>query len=179
MSNFEQRYMEWLISQVSVGEWRRYQLLLRRLWNKEFYSIVPHDDNRAADGLILRKTWYAEISGGVGEPNFGPCRVLECLFGIAERINYQIFGSKWSLDIDEIDIFWELIDNLGLSIYSDDYLDDRVMGVDTVLSTFLERKYAKDGSGGNIFIIEDTDKNLRKLELWSQMMLYCEVRWPI
>lgn len=175
----EQQYVDWLISQICVGKHKHYKLLLKRLWDKEFYSLVPHDDNRAADGLNFRRKWYNEISGGDGEPNFGPCRVLECLLGLEERITEQLFGSLWADDMEPAEIFWELVNNMGLTQYSDDYFDDRIMSIDAILLLFLERKYSKNGSGGNIFVIEETDKDFRKLELWSQMMLYCRWRWPI
>lgn len=181
MNEFEERYVEWLISQICVGEHKNYKLLVRRLWNKEFYSLTPHDDNRASDGINFRRKWYAEISGGQGEPNFGPCRILECLLGMEDRIlNDQLFGSAWVDDIESAEIFWGFIDNLGLTKYSDDYIEsNRIMEIDKILLTFLDRKYAKNGSGGNIFVVESTEKDFRKLELWSQMMIYCRSKWPI
>lgn len=179
-NKLEERYLNWLIEQVCIGEYQNYKMLVRRLWAKEFYSLVPHDDNRAADGVSIRKKWYAEISGGVGEPNFGPCRVLECILGLEKRISEQLFGSSWIENMAPAEIFWELIGNMGLLLYSDDYLStDRVDKIDDILTRFLDRKYGKNGSNGNVFYAEDTDKDFRKIELWAQMMIYCRWRWPI
>jgi hypothetical protein len=183
----EELYVEWLISQICINEYTNYKLLIRRLWYKEFYSLVPHDDNRAADGLNFRKKWWPFIAASLDDrtlinedPNFGPCRVLECLLALEERIGEQLFGSCWMEQMAPAEIFWGMVRNMGLLEYSDDYLEaDRIDKIDDILSTFLDRKYAKDGSGGNIFVVKDTNKDFRKLELWAQMMLYCQWKWPI
>jgi hypothetical protein len=97
-----------------------------------------------------------------------------------ERIDEQLFGSKWVSELAPGDIFWELVGNMGLLKYADNFFDDRIVGVDTILTNFLDRKYDKDGKGGNIFHIPNyNEKDLRKIELWSQMMIYCRWRWPI
>ena len=97
--------------------------------------------------MNFRRKWYNEISGGDGEPNFGPCRILECLLGLEERINEQLLGSIWANNMKPAEIFWELVNNMNLLKYSDEYFEDRIMGIDQILSNFLDRKYERNGAG--------------------------------
>lgn len=175
MFSEEREYRDWLIHRFNIVE--DYTYLLRELFNIEFYSLVAYDEDRGKDGLELRNEW-ADLVGYSGSLDFGAANVLEVIIGVAKRIEFHLFGTQYYDDWDEVRIFWELIDNLGLinmhgdlSRYSFDEIRD-------IVTLFLNRKY-KRHKKCNIFDIEDDSKNLNKLNIWTQMGLYIRERWPI
>lgn len=90
-------YFNWLCDKVSGGE--NYYFLLKRLFKREFYSIVPNDDNRALDGLELRHQYNDEtnnldwatniVDGKISDANIdGPCTILEMMIALARRCEW-------------------------------------------------------------------------------------------
>ena len=170
----ERAYRDWLISKVNTVE--DYTYLLRELYSIEFYSIIKYDEDRGMDGLALRDEWAASV-GYKGSLDFGVANVLEVLIGVARRIEFQLFGTQYVDDWDYVRIFWDLIDNLGLgemfgtlSRYTFDEINE-------IVTHFLNRDYFRHKKG-NIFLIEDEAKDLRKLNIWTQMGLYIREKWP-
>lgn len=175
-SNAENSYLTWLVKRMNVVDGKNYGMLLREMYRIEFYSVVKYDEDRGSDGIVLRETWADEV-GYRGNVSFGPPRVLEALVGISLRIEDQIFGGPWADEWDYKNIFWNLIDNLGLIEYdgvlnSIDY--DKVV---TILDRFLARTYQCD-TFGNIFRFSVIPDKMRKMNLWSQMQLYIAEKWP-
>ena len=174
MTSDERDYREWLINMVNIHN-VDYTFLLRELYSIKFYSIVNYDEDRGMDGLVLRDEW----AQGVGfryTPDFGDATVLEVLIGIARRIEFQIFGTPYIDEWDYVRIFWDLINNLGLSKmfgtlsrYNFDEIQENV-------SHFLEKDY-KRHKNSNIFIFENTPPDYRKLNIWTQMGLYIREKW--
>ena len=154
-----------------------YTYLLRELYDIEFYSVVKYDEDRGMDGLNLREKW-ADETVYKGSLDFGVANVLEVLIGIAIRIEYHLFGTKYYDEWDYINIFWDMITNLGLeemygtlSRYTFDEIRQNV-------SHFLNRDYFRHKKS-NIFCFQHPPKNLRKLNIWTQMGLYLQERWPM
>lgn len=171
----EKDYREWLIDKVNAVE--DYTYLLRELYSTEFYSLVKYDEDRGMDGLMLRDEW-ANFVDYRGSLDFGVANVLEVLIGVARRIEFQLFGTPYVDDWDYIRIFWDMIDNLGLinmygtlSRYTFDEISD-------IVTHFLNRTYFRHRKG-NIFILEEESKDLRKLNIWTQMGLYIREKWPL
>ena len=69
MKNAEREYRDWLISLVN-DRTEGYTLLLRELYNIEFYALVDYDEDRGIDGLALRDEWAEGMRGKVSL-NFG------------------------------------------------------------------------------------------------------------
>lgn len=161
-------YYEWLIGHISDIE--NHTIILRELFMRDFYAVLPRDDNRAEDGLELRLYFFEETKGnGVGMPS-GACKVLEMLIALALRCERDImhdedFGdrtSKW---------FWMMIDNLGFTGFTDDqmYINSTISNLfEEKLEIFLDRKYTKKGVGG-LFPLKKTKNDQRKVEIWYQM----------
>ena len=88
MEKEEKKYYNYLVRLVRTPESKRYTLLLEHLWRKEYYSILPNDQNRAKDGAFLRR----EVDYG-DEYDFGPCRVLEMLIALSRRMAFELYGT--------------------------------------------------------------------------------------
>jgi len=171
--------MEWLIESVNNRKDKRFNRLLTILYNKEFYSLINYDENRAKDGTQLRNLWQSENKLSEEDIAFGVAKILEVLLGISKRVWHEIYGSKYSEKLDPSDIFWILLDNLGLTKFSDEYLASGMFEeIDEILVRWVERQYNKNGVGG-IFPVLRASKNMRNLELWDQMSLYIHENWPI
>lgn len=163
-------YYFWLISFIEDSEFDPtcYQLLLEKLYFTEFIPVIHRDENRLEDGIGL----YSLYTKGLDIPFDGPyityhnnfCSILEMMIGLAKRIEDDIM-----YDPDEGDRtgfwFWVMIKNLGLLDSDDDNFNESY--VDTVIFSFLNRKYEKDGHGG-LFITENPHVNMRDLEIWYQ-----------
>ena len=110
--------MDWLISSVNDRKDNDFYLLLKILYKKEFYSLINYDENRAKDGVQLRKIWQEANKLSEENVDFGVSKVLEVLIGVSKRILHEIYGSKWSEKLSPSDIFWVLLENLGLDKFS-------------------------------------------------------------
>lgn len=169
----EQDYFHWLCEMMDVERMdRSYWLLAKDLWSTEFYSLVPHDENRAMDGLALREE-YLDVTN---YPRYvhieGECTVLEMLVALARRIDFEMSDPYVERD-SSVHWFWEMIDNLGLSEFTDEnYVDlNGIVEVEIILARFLERAYRRNGSGG-LFPLMRSSSDQRKVEIWYQMNEY-------
>lgn len=173
----EELYFQWLCDLVNVDrEEDSYWILAKELHRIDFYSLIPHDENRASDGLELRDEYLREINYPKYVRIDGPCTVLEMLIGLARRMDFET-SDPYDLDDDFCDRtahwFWVMIDNLGLSDLSDgNYADyDGEEYVDRVVDKLLERRYSWDGEGG-LFPLEKNCGDQRNVEIWYQMNAY-------
>jgi hypothetical protein len=164
-------YFEWLCDQIDGKRFSNamtYDKLLRHLHNIEFTWFIPHDDNRASDGVQLRRR-YAFAMKDMTLPNYlqGQCSVLEMMVALAIRC-------ETIMDDDGVgdrtgQWFWGMIHSLGLTPMTDREFDRNQ--VDTIIARFLNRDYNPDGSGG-LFTISGCMYDLRKIEIWCQMSWY-------
>jgi len=169
-------YANWLIDQINVIKDRDYTDLLYALFDIEFYSIIEYDEDRGADGIALRDAWADEV-GFKGSLDFGYATVLEVLIGISKRIEFQIFGSRYIDEWDYVKIFWDLLWNLGLCEFDGTLLCYTFEEIDKKVSQWLERRYFRHKKG-NIFMIKNDNRDMRKLNIWTQMGLYIREKWP-
>ena len=177
MEKEEKKYYNYLVRLVRTPESKRYTLLLEHLWRKEYYSILPNDQNRAKDGTFLRR----EVDYG-DEYDFGPCRVLEMLIALSRRMAFELYGTEY--DKTYKDLFWELIDNLGLTYFVnlEAAKDAMYLEIDHILTNWIERRYSPDGHGG-VFPLNNWQKSSgieqTEVEIWYQMMLYLSENYAI
>lgn len=162
-----------------VGRKYEYSRLLGHLHRVEFYSLVPNDDNRGADGEQLRNNYIDEV-GPTGAPSLppGPCTVLEMLIGVANRLEFELLGGRYERPAREW--FWVLIDNLEL-----DWCDNVAYSaretteeVDGKVRDLLERQYDTNGEGG-LFPLHHAQKDQRRVEIWYQMSAWVIENYPI
>lgn len=158
-------YFEWLCHLVR-GE--GHFCLLHTLFSISFFSIVPHDENRAQDGLWLRWEFARDMQEDI------PCTVLEMLIMLAKRVAYELQDSVNERDTGEI--FWEMMHNIGLDSLDDDCFHE-VEGryiVEETVRKVLDRTYRRNGDGG-LFPLRKTTFDQREVELWYQAQAYiCE-----
>lgn len=158
----DESYFLFLCSKVDHDEERDYYGLLKQLHRIEFsedtFEPISNDVNRIADGLSIRNDFR---KGQI----IGPCSFLEFLIGLAYRIE-DVIGN------DYVYSFWEMIENLGLLEFDDDSIDlSESEEVEEVVSTFLNRRYKRDGRGG-LFPLRHPKEDQRKVEIWYQMQAY-------
>lgn len=144
---------------------RTHWRLTKKLFTKEFFWIVPNDDNRIADGVDLRDEFVASISPMTVPPSWfmEGCSVFEVMIGLARRLSFETDRepSYW---------FWHLIHNLGLYHFTDLVELDGAYAND-VIDAVIWRTYRDDGHGG-FFPLRYPKEDQRKVELWYQMNSY-------
>ena len=170
----KQDYFHWLCEMVHIDqEERSYWILAKDLFNKKYYSLIEHDENRASDGLELRDDYLRSINYPAYVCFNDECSVLEMLIALACRMDFET-GDPYDDSLNRTAFwFWEMMDNLGLTAFSDDcYVElGGISAVDRIINNFLERNYNKDGFGG-LFPLERADGDQRNVELWYQMNQY-------
>lgn len=163
----EEVYFNWLYSKVaSVSNPTpslTYLTLLRDLHSTEFVWLLSGDDNRAEDGLDLRREFHREIFAAFGEElpwMHEGCSVLEMLIAFARRASFQT-------DQPAREWFWIFLENLGLADLNDAYDGDITSVVNDVTYRLIWRQYQRDGQGG-MFPLMDPPEDQRKVEIWYQ-----------
>lgn len=164
----EEIYFNWLYSKVaSVAvptPSLTYFTLFRDLHSTEFVWLVSGDDNRAEDGLDLRKEFLrsARLDQDPAWLSIG-CSVLEMLIAFARR-------AAFSTDEEPKRWFWIFLENLGLATFND--ASTRIsQKVSEILDVFIWRTYRFDGVGG-LFPIRYPERDQTKVEIWYQFCDY-------
>lgn len=183
-SQIRQAYFEYLYDLVKedAPERKDYWMLLSDLQAFKFYWSVEHDENRAQDGIDLRRRYLEGEWWANGEEALsGECSMLEMLIALAERMAFELAGTDVSPDIYRTgSCFWEMIENLGLTRYSDGEYE-RLNGpfvVNKTLHDVVTRNYDETGVGG-IFPLRGDYGDQRYVELWYQMQEYLTERYDI
>jgi hypothetical protein len=151
-------YFGWLVSLIDDGRADQHPIIIHAAWDMEFTYSIPTDANRAQDGIDLRRAYERESS--LALPDLGPCRVLEFLIALSQRMEYILY------DYDHPNQchvwFWKMITNLGVI-----GLNDRKI-VDSLLHRFIIREYGYYGDGG-LFPLSHPKEDQRTVEVWYQM----------
>lgn len=176
-TDIEMEYFEWMYEMVCGGRYSKensYTNLLTHLHEIEFRYIIPKDSNRDEDGKDLRyrfafEEYAPESRDFIVDCLARPCSVLEMMIALSIRcediMDDPSFGDRtgqW---------FWKMIVNLGLGgMYNTRYDKECV---DEVIDAFLNREYEPDGRGG-LFRIKNCENDMRKFEIWVQMLWYLD-----
>ena len=169
-TDLENDYYYWLLDIIDDEDYdqSRYSRVLEKLYSTAFYDLVANDCNRIDDGFELRNAFASErdvhlyyLMDVLPED----CSILEMMIALARRWEDNIC---WDPDMgDRTSIwFWIMMDNLGLTFYTDSKYDDDE--VSEILDIFLERKYSTDGRG-SLFKINNPNIDMREVEIWYQM----------
>lgn len=159
-------YFSWLYSQIELVDDRSYSNLLEQFFLTQFEWFVPNDDNRAKDGVDLRKRFIFERSNGRPDKDWMAqgCSFLEMLIALSTRLSFN-------MDVSQEHAFWHMVRSLGFDeSYSDDYVFNEE-DVDRVLQRVIWRSYESDGTGG-IFPLHNPRHDQREVELIYQMYSY-------
>ena len=168
-------YFQWLLNQVcSYHEKQDYERLFRHLFIVDFRFSIERDENRAADGIDLRRIFAEEYRISFEERHraiSGPCSVLEMLVALSKRADTGMFGDKLKNSEDEANyIFWLMMKNIGLVVLKNgDFSPGKA---NRRLDVFMDRKYAPNGSKGGLFVVSKPRHDLREVEIWYQMCWY-------
>lgn len=164
----EEVYFKWLYSKVASTAnptpSLMFYTLFRDLHTTEFVWLVTGDDNRAQDGLDVRREFIRE-SFLHQEPawnNLG-CSVLEMFIAFTRRAEFET-------DTDARTWFWIFLENLGLADLSD-ATPNVSQKVQEVMDTFIWRTYHRNGQGG-MFPLRKPKRNQTEVELWQQLSAY-------
>lgn len=166
-------YFQWMYDLVCHNRFSKqisYRKLLMHLNATEFKYTISKDSNRAYDGMDLR--WrYSLLYDNPDVLHYidGPCSMLEMLVALAIKIE-DIMDDPALGDRTQ-QWFWGMIVNLGLGSMVDERFDKKY--VDYVLDRFFNRNYKPDGKGG-LFLIRDSDRDLRDVEIWCQLCWYLD-----
>lgn len=164
----EEVYFKWLYSKVASVDVPTPSLthytLLRDLHSTEFVAIVQGDDNRAEEGLDIRKEFLIQAYLPEDPPWMSVgCSVLEMLIGFCRRAEFQT-------DIPLRVWFWKLMENLQLD-ECNDAADDITDFVTEIMDQFVWRTYHPSGLGG-LFPLSSTEHDQRLVEIWYQFSEY-------
>jgi hypothetical protein len=166
----DELYLNWLYEFIAdpkvANPDRTYWHLAHHLYTKEYFWLIPNDDNRAEDGKFLREEFIETLK--LNDDDVDPhwmdedCSFLEMLIALSRRLSFQGEG-------EPRDWFWHLIDNLGLDI--SDRQRFPKSKVDEVLDRIIWRTFSRDGSGG-LFPLKHPRRDQRDVEIWSQLNSY-------
>lgn len=176
--DIKNEYFEWLFDLACGKRFGRgisYRNLLTYLHNISFTYLIPRDRNRAEDGIDLRRrfillTGYDNLYDHVMESLNGPCSILEMMLALAIRCEETIMDDSHIGDRTR-HWFWGMITNLGLGGMRDDLFNIEL--VKERVNIFLSRQYEPNGEGG-LFKVRDCDVDLRKVEIWFQLLWYLD-----
>ena len=82
-------YLDWMYDLMCEGRFAgsiTYRKLFNYLHNTEFIYFIPHDENRAADGIALRRR-FCRLYNYEGLEHYldGPCSVIEMMIALELR----------------------------------------------------------------------------------------------
>lgn len=165
----EEVYFNWLYSKVAHVDVPTPSLtfytLLSALHSVEFVYLIQGDENRAADGLDVRKEFQkqAHIHPDLPEMRVG-CSVLEMMIALSRRAEFET-------DVSSREWFWIFVHNLFGDGDLSDAAEDVTPFVCDILDQFLWRTYRPDGRGG-MFPLSRTNSDQRRVEIWYQFNEY-------
>jgi len=184
-------YFHWLCKIIQVEDKNSsYWILARRLFDRQFEWFVLNDDNRCEDGFWLREKFVFDLTDVYLEH----CNMLEMLIALAQRFD-EIVQKEGQSDCTTR-YFWEMMDNCGLSRYSDQWFSDtledykRISGkipgetgwdtclIDRLIDKIVHREYTRLGNGG-LFPLRNSRKDQRKVEIWYQLAEYINENYSI
>lgn len=168
-------YFEWLYDTVCKDRYSSeisYRKLFMHLHRKTFTYSIARDENRAEDGISLRRRFALEyhIVENADEYIDGPCSVLEMMIALAIRCEETIMDDP-SMGNRTKQWFWKMVANLGLGDMNDDIYNKNF--VERTIQRFLDREYEPNGKGG-LFVIRNCDYDLRTVEIWHQLCWYLD-----
>lgn len=162
-------YHDWLVSCVMHGPAvSNYSKLLDKLDRKAFIYSIPHDENRAIDGKLMRDKYAFSVGLNALRSDTTPCTVLEMMVALAVRCESTIMSNSEYGD-RTCEWFHYMLKSLGLLPYSNNFYSETE--VDEIISRFLNHEYSSDGKGA-LFEIKNPPKDLRETEIWYQMSWY-------
>lgn len=161
----QEAYVDWLLLNLRADRFdENTKLLLIHLHLIEWYSVMDKDMSREEDGKAIRERFKRDSEFINYDSIDGPCTFVECLYGIAERLDFfctppEDQSMAWLY-------FWKLLRNAKIS---GNGLD--IVKIDTAVDRVLSRTFAANGTGG-LFPLRNATTNQIGTEIWYQMAAY-------
>lgn len=179
IADMRHEYFNYLCGKIDSEEFDQnaYIFLLKQLFRTTFVVRVEMDENRAADGRMIREDFVydQEYDSDFGALDM-PCTILELLIGIAIRMDFDTCEA-FDKDDHVPHFFALLIRNLGLDGFDDDAYSASMRAVsgkvNKILNDFCYRAYEPDGKGG-LFPLKNPGCDQREVEIWNQMFAYID-----
>ena len=171
----DERYFVWLYGFIGNPKERAprrtHWELAKLLYQTEYRFSIRNDENRCSDGLQLRELFLRSNRNHMDlEWEALPCSVLEMLIALADRADFA--SDEGAMPGGGTGWFWHMMDNVGLSLFTDEVVRHQGLGVATQkLNTFLDRRYSWDGSGG-LFPLSSPNADQTTVEIWYQLNAY-------
>lgn len=166
-------YIDWLIEHIDAEPLLDIYEQLFWVFDQEPFPVrIADDSNRASDGLMLRKEYLAE--GGILRLNhIQNASVLEVLVSLVDRVDYCL-GLKMTKQ-EWMEMF---IHNMGLESCTDKRYAAMTDQIERALDITFYRRYNTDGINGGLFVVPQTDKDMRRLSLfeqWNEFAKYTDI----
>lgn len=168
-------YLVWLYSLIDNRK-RSYRNLASELHKKPFRWGVALDENRYEDGLDLRRRFTEGMDETHLEVRYflkGECTFLEMLIALAQRMNGQLYDLDTQEDKTPT-CFQELLGNLGMLHFYDTlhFSELDLIKIDRIVEIVIDRSYGADGTGSLFPIKRRPPRDMSRVEIWYQMMIY-------
>lgn len=175
-----EEYFEWLLTKAGVDDGENgYRLLCQIMHEAIFYPLLEMDENRWEDGVAYRKEFAGDRGAYQLDAFLGGCTMLELIISLAEKISFEMQGSMFEAGTGKW--FYEIIENLGLDIYTDTEImtnENAFFEVDAILERVIFRKYSWTGEGG-MFPLKNADEDQRTVEIEIQKNRYLMENYDI
>lgn len=168
-------YFNWLCDLINLDE-AKFDILIYELHSIEYEWSHPFDADRSYDGFVLRYSYDGYSDLNVEDPTNKHCTVLEALIALSKKMDY-ILDDEDKGDRTRL-WFWEMIDNLGLSLYSNDYFQDpfgrdldKLNEIHQICDDWMNRRFQYDGTGSP-FPLNIPYEDQREIDIIKQMNEY-------
>lgn len=192
---FNEKYFHYLKSLVGrFGIMFDHERLLRNMHGVYFHNVVELDKNRMSDVYnYLREPIF---SGELDDEGFDEIdvkeigmmlpTVLEVLIAMSIRvIDYIGEDNEYGLSVSRF--FWEMLDNLEWSKYSDSWFDcvdhfatddnDPTVSGDGIVKQNILKFIMRERNFEGYPIPEN--RSPKTMDLWEQIMLYITYKYPV
>ena len=157
--NTRNDYLSWLSSRVASVN-APYKKLLAALNSIPFEWSIPMDENRAIDGLDLRKNYISAIEG--------PATVLEVLVALSIRMENIMDDATFG---DRVPYWFSImISNMGLASQDDKHFNPAV--TNELVRRFMNREYGYFGENGGLFVVMHPLSDMKNVDIWMQAMWF-------
>lgn len=137
----------------------------------EFTYTIPKDENRADDGIRLRRRFALQYQNVYDADIYldGPCSVLEMMVALALRGEETIMDDPLLGDRTG-QWFWGMVTNMGLGSMVDERFNEKI--ADEIIRRMVDREYEPNGKGGLFTVNRGLD--MRDVEIWYQFMWHLD-----
>ena len=164
-------YFRWLYEYIRRDD-VSYTSLMTVLFETQFTYTITMDANREGDIIQLKEQYLSEHPDGrYSVPEY--CSVFELLINLAKTMEYQSLIDHEVGDIRPY--FYQLIDNIGILDFTDEFMDSYYgasIVVRSKIKDVLEHNYNPYSGDGSLFPVQNYGPDRTKMQLWDQLASY-------